>query len=178
MLTIIVQLAEGFDDEKQEFVDIETFQLDLEHSLVSLSKWESNFEKPFISSEKTIEETLWYIRAMTLTPNVPPVVFEKLSQKHYETINEYINAKMTATWFSDTHAKPSAEIITAEIIYYWFVALNIPFEVENWHLNRALTLVRVCNEKQTPAKKVSPKEAARQRRELNAARQKQYGTKG
>lgn len=178
MLTIIVQLAEGFDESTGQFVDTETFSLELEHSLVSLSKWESFFEKPFISSDKTIEETLWYIEAMTLTPNVPPAVFQKLSQKHYDQINTYINAKMTATWFKDTPQKRSTEIITSEVVYYWLVALNIPFEVENWHLNRLLTLVRVCNEKNTPAKKVSPKEAAQQRRRLNAERQKQFGTTG
>ena len=180
MLTIIVPGVEMFDEQTQEFITEGDVTLDLEHSLVSLSKWESIHEKPFLGKdEKTTNEVLDYIKCMTLTPEIPEEVFHKLSEGNIKEINNYIEAKMTATWFNDPPGAPaSRDVITAELIYYWMVTFQIPFECETWHLNRLFTLIRVCNIKQAKPKKMSRSEIARRNRELNAQRRQQLGTTG
>ena len=180
MLTIIVPGVEGFDDENQEFVDAEDFELELEHSLVTLSKWEELFRKPFLTSEaKTTEEVFAYIKIMTQTPNVPPEVFLRLSEENVEQINEFLNAQMTATTFHDSGpSRASTEFITSELIYYWMTALNIPFECERWHLSRLITLIKVCNAKQEKPRKKSSQEIQTRTSDLNAQRKAQMGTKG
>lgn len=179
MLKITVPLEESYNEETKEFT-IRGFDLELEHSLVSLSKWESEFEVPFLSSkDKTQKQLHRYVELMTLTPDVPPEVFQKVSKENLDAINAYINKKMTATWFSPTpNQKPSREIITAELIMYWMISMNIPFEAQHWHLNKLLTLVKVCNLKNAPPAKMSKADAAAQQRALNAQRKAQYGTRG
>lgn len=184
MLTITVVGDEMYDDVEAKFYDPVLAVLELEHSLVSLSKWESKWEKPFLADEeKTTEETLGYIVAMCMTPNISPEVFHRVSDAQLSQINTYINAKMTATTMRETQGPPAKgraprEVITAELLYYWMISLNIPFECENWHLNRLITLIKVCSFKQQPAKKENPKAIAARNRALNAERRAQLKTAG
>src|SRR3954465_5802219 len=180
MLSITIPGNEMFNEIAQEFITQGDVVLELEHSLVSLSKWEQKFEKPFLGKEeKTSEETLAYIKEMVVTPDIPEAVFEKLTEDNIKAINEYLEARMTATWFRDPPGAPrSRDVITAELIYYWMIVFQIPFECENWHLNRLFTLIRVCNIKQEKPKKMSRSEIASRNRDLNAQRKAQLGTKG
>ena len=180
MLRIIIPSTEMWDEVNEKFVDSKELVLQLEHSLVSLSKWESKWCKPFLSKEnKTFEETIDYIRCMTINQHVPDEVYNCLTGENIREINEYISAPMTATRFSnDVMGKGSREQITSELIYYWMIALNIPFECQKWHINRLLTLIRVCNIKNQPSKKMSRREIMRRNTALNAARRKKLRTNG
>ena len=180
MFQLSIPGAEYWDEQKQEFIYKKPVVLQLEHSLVSLSKWESKWNKAFLSKgEKTNEETLDYIKCMTITQNVNPDVYARLTTKNFEEINAYIDAPMTATTFGEDKSKKSnKEIITAELIYYWMIALNIPFECQKWHLNRLLALIRVCDIKNSPPKKMSKKEIMSRNAALNEARKKQLNTRG
>lgn len=180
MLTITVPSSEYWDDNKQEFIEAKGGTLKLEHSLVSIAKWESKWCKSFLNTkEKTDEETMDYIRCMTLTQNIDPNIYSQLSLQNVEDIKNYINAPMTATVFADTgDSSTNREVVTAELIYYWMIAYNIPFECQKWHINRLLTLVRVCGVKNNPPKKMGKGELMRRNAALNAARRRQLNTKG
>ena len=180
MIRITVPDSEIYDESTEEFITIKGQTLQLEHSLVSLSKWESKWCKSFFSKkEKTLEETIDYIKCMTITPNVDPLIYNFLSTENINAINEYIEAPMTATvFYEDKNGKSSNETVTSELIYYWMIALNIPFECQKWHLNRLLTLVRVCNIKNSPPKKMNQRELMSRNAALNAARRKKMNTKG
>lgn len=180
MLTIVVPATEQYDEIHEEFINTKEQQLRLEHSLVSISKWEAKWNKPFLSKEnKSREETIDYIKCMNTTQNVDPNVFRCVTNENIRQIMEYIEAPMTATWFSDENNKKySREIITSEVIYYWMIALQIPFECQRWHLNRLLTLIKVCNEKNKPNKKMSKRDLMNRNKALNAARLQKYNTSG
>jgi isocitrate dehydrogenase kinase/phosphatase len=181
MLQLTFPAIEGWDEKKEEFVTLlKEETITLEHSLISLSKWESKWHKPFLTKEeKTVEETIDYIRCMTLTQNVKPETYNRIRNEHIEQINAYIEDSMTATWFKESNNRQTnKEIITSEVIYYWMITLNIPVNFEKWHLNRLLTLIRVCNENNKPKKKVRRSEMLEQRRMLNNARKKKWNTKG
>lgn len=181
MLQITIPAVELWDEKKEEFVTGSKEQtLQLEHSLISLSKWESKWCKPFLTKdEKTLEETIDYIKCMTITKNVESEVYDRLTRSNIEAINKYIEAPMTATVFGNNKLQTGRrEQVTSELIYYWMVSLNIPMECQKWHLNRLLTLIRVCNIKNTPPKKMNRRDIASQYASLNAARRKQFNTKG
>lgn len=180
MLQITIPGAEYFDDAKQEFVYEKEQTLQLEHSLVSLSKWESKWKKAFLSGkDKSHEETLDYIKCMTITKNVNPSVYSRLTNENLEQINSYISDPMTATYFPKDETKEnSREVVTSELIYYWMIAMNVPPEYQKWHLNRLLSLIRVCEIKNAPPKKMGRKELMSRNAALNAARRKRLNTRG
>ena len=181
MLEIEIPGETIYDDEKEQFVEVsKTVKLTLEHSLISLSKWEAKYERPFLGDKnQTLEETLDYIKFMTVTRNVDDSVYNRLTRENSVAIANYIAASNTATTFNSLNEKPSSrEVITSEIIYYWMVALSIPFECEKWHINRLLTLIRVINEKNKPEKKIDRQTLLARQRELNEARKKKLNTKG
>ena len=180
MLEIEVPDRDLWDESKEEFISIKGCTLHLEHSLVSLSKWESKWCKAFLSNKnKTEEEQLDYVRCMTLDKNVDPRVYEILTNSNIEKINDYIAAPMTATRFFDEKKAlgSKSDVVTSELIYYWMIALNIPVEFEKWHLTRLITLIKVCNVKNNP-KKMSRSEVMRRNKSMNAARKKRLNTKG
>lgn len=187
MLKITIPASEDFDESKQEFVYSDEVSLELEHSLLSLSKWESIWEKPFIGDqEKSVEETLSYIHCMILTPDVPPEITNRLNNQIIEQVNRYIDAKMSATFFNERpqpgRPKKSKEIITSELIYYWMGLYKIWKECEQWHLNRLFTLIKVHSAKSeaqnTTKKPRSTAEMMAERRKLNEQRKAAYNTTG
>jgi hypothetical protein len=183
MLELKVKEKEAWNEKTSEFITIKSQTLSLEHSLVSISKWESTWHKPFLSKDKkTHAELVDYIRCMTLTQNVDPAIYNTLSKEEYERINAYIDDSMTATTFNDfqsNHPSHQGSKITSELIYYWMVSYQIPFECQKWHLNRLLTLIRICSIKNGNSdKKMSKRDALSQQAALNAARRKALGSRG
>ena len=176
MLVIDVAMEESYDETTEKFVSAKTVRLELEHSLVSLSKWESVFEKPFLSKEeRSNEETIAYIKMMIVGEEPAPEVFYHLLNNHVEEIKDYVAGKNTGTTIPKLpHTPGRRETITSELIYYWMSSMNIPMECERWHLNRLFTLIQVFSVKNTPAKKMSLEE----RRALNKLRQKEWNTSG
>ena len=177
----IPAVKERWDEASEEFVDgTEEVTLELEHSLFSLSKWESKWCKPFISNnDKTMEEIIDYVRCMTLTENVPVDIYSNLTEKNINDISSYIEAPMTATTFSYRQQKRiSKEIVTSELIYYWMIALTIPFECQYWHLNKLMTLIEVCSIKNSPPKRMSKREIMSRNSTINAARRQKFNSKG
>lgn len=179
MLEIIVPSSEQYDEALNRFVYIKGGTIIFEHSLVSLSKWEAKWNKPFLAKvDHSREEILDYIKCMAIG-KYDPIIFNGLTESNLNAINEYINAPMTATWFSEKNKNSSSrETVTSELIYYWMISYQIPFECQKWHLNRLLTLIRICSIKNAPPKKVGKNEMLRNRSALNAARKKQFGTHG
>lgn len=179
MLTIDIPEIELFDNRTQEFITYKPITVNLEHSLVSISKWESKWHKPFLDkrSPKTREELTDYIRCMTLTQNVNYDIYNHLPAEVIDKINNYLEDPMTATTISKKNNHGPNQIITSELIYYWMIALGIPFECQKWHINRLLTLIEVCNVKSNP-KKMSKKDIYSQNAALNKMRRQAAKSKG
>lgn len=173
-----------WDPKKEEFRKIpgnRAIDLNLEHSLISISKWESKWHIPFMSKEQhTEEQTIHYIKCMTINQNVPDIVYSYLTADDIKKISDYINDPMTATTIREVPGQKSGpkEVVTSELIYYWMIALQIPCEFEKWHLNRLIRLIEVCNAKNTPPKKMGKSEIMQRNMALNAARRAKYNSKG
>lgn len=180
MLSLLVGGEELFDERTSTFISTEPFEVDFEHSLLSLSKWESKFNKPFLgNSNKTTEEALEYVGCMVLTKDVPEDFLDRLTNQNLVDINDYVNSSQSATTFGQMPKTPGrGEIITSELIYYWMVAFNIPFECESWHLNRLFSLIKICNIKNSKPQKMSRSEMAQRNHELNAQRKAKLNTTG
>lgn len=179
MFQIKIPGGEFYDEANSRFITMKPRELQLEHSLVSISKWESKWKKPFLTeTAKTRDEVLDYVRCMTLTQNVDPSVYLGLTNQNIEEVYAYINDPMTATTIKNTQRGGGRQVITSELIYYWMISLEIPMECQRWHLNRLLTLIRVCNEKSQPGKKMSKRDVMSQYRSLNASRRSRMGTRG
>lgn len=181
MLQIQVGAKEFYDESTETFIQTKPTTLNLEHSLLSISKWESHWHKPFLTNgtgvRRTNEEIIDYIKCMTLNKNVPDEVYKALTRSDFDKVTAYIEDSMTATTIHSANKSITKEIITSEIIYYWMITYSIPFTCEKWHINRLITLIQVCSAKSNP-KKMPKKDVYRQYHELNKARRKALGTKG
>ncbi len=179
MLELRIPAREAFDDATQTFINTKPATIRLEHSLVAVAKWETRWKKPFLSrSEKTIEETLDYIRCMTISQNIDPNIYYVLTNAEISEINKYIDDEKTATTFSNYSPKNSRQVVTSELIYYWMAAYGLPIEAQKWHLSRLLTLIRIASIENSPKKKMSKRAIMSQNKSLNAARRKALGSKG
>lgn len=185
MIEVHLPESEVYDEVAGVFMQLPEINLRFEHNLVSVSKWEATWHKPFIDSkDKTFEETLSYLAAMDLDGEKELSVYSRLSPKDLNAVLEYIDAPMTATTFTEVPGSAggprggSGEYVTSELIYYWMISLQIPMECQYWHLKRLLTLIKVVNLKNQPKKKMSRTEALNQQRALNAKRRAQMGTRG
>lgn len=180
MLQITIHEKEAWDEKSNQFISIPETTICLEHSLISISKWESKWHIPFLRKDrKTIEQIIDYIRCMTVTPNVKPEIYDFLSQENINDVLAYIEDPMTASTVKDLGGpRRSSELVTSELIYYWMVALQIPFECQKWHINRLMMLIRICNVKNQPGKKMSKRNAMQQNAALNTARRQHMHSKG
>lgn len=182
MLKLVIPETEFFDERKNEFVYVKEKKLSLEHSLVSVSKWESKYKRSFLNDgPKTIGELIDYVKCMTITQNVDPLAYDCLTQQSLNEIQKYIDDPMTATTFSDNSKEglhKKREVVTSELVYYWMFTFGIAKECEKWHFNRLLALINICSIKNGPQQKMGKQELAAYNRSLNAARKKKLGTKG
>ena len=184
MLRIVIDGEEEWDSENEEFVYPNRVVIKLEHSLVSLSKWESRFEKPFLSEDsKTTEELAGYVECMILDTDEPEKFVSMLTQEHVDRIQTYIDSKQTATWFNEKPSAPNRQVITNEVIYYWLFSAGLDISCQHWHLNRLFTQLRVHsahNEKANNGgkKKRLTSDDARNRAAENERRRKLYQSDG
>lgn len=180
MLEMIIPERELYDEYKEEFINIKKTSLHLEHSLVSISKWEMKWKKPFLKPNYkfTSEEFRDYIRCMTIDQNVPEETYLAMTNEEYEIIKTYINDEKTATTFNDNRHERNRETVTSELIYYWMTAYQIPFECQKWHLSRLLTLIKICSIKNSKGKKMPTNSILAQNKKINDARKKAMNTRG
>lgn len=180
MITITIPSTEIYDETREEFIYTKQQTLKLEHSLVSIHKWEAKWHKPFLSKEdRTYEEDIDYIRCMTITQNVNPDAYYAITNEDRSRINEYLKDPMTASRiYRDDKSPKQRRTVTSELIYYWMITLQIPVEFQTWHLNQLLALIEVCNAENEPPKKMTRREILEQNAALNAKRRAEMNSKG
>ena len=184
MLEVIVPAREYWDETLEQFTSQDERVLQLEHSLISISKWESKWRKPFLANtgDRTVEESIDYIKCMTLSRSVPPEAYLALTQENVDAVADYINQSQTATWFNEApgvkKSSTSSQVVTSELIYYWMITYNIPAEYQKWPLSRLIALIRICETKSRPPQKMSKADVRAQMRKLNEQRRAEYGTRG
>lgn len=181
MLRITIPPVEFYDEANNRFISSKGQTIDLEHSLISISKWESKYHKPFIlriPTPRTYAESIDYIKCMALTRNVDPTIYYGLTGENIRQINEYMDDPMTAVWISKSNNSTTGEEITSELIYYWMICYKIPFECQKWHINKLLALIHLCHVKTTPPKKLSPTELAMRNSAINNERRRRLNTSG
>ena len=179
MLELMIAGGEFYDESLEMFIEVKPTVLRLEHSLVSVSKWEAIWKEPFLSrKDKSERQTIDYLKCMTVGQNVDPMVYKCITPKQMKMIKEYISDEKTATTFNERGARPNRQVITSELIYFWMAQYNIPFECQKWHLSRLLTLIRIASIKNAPDEKMSKRAIMSQNRTLNEARRKALRTKG
>lgn len=179
MLEITIPGGERWSDRENRFYYPKETTIRLEHSLVSLSKWEAKWEIPFIGNRNlTYEQNCDYVQCMNMTQNVSSEVFEFIPPETLAEIRQYVDKKMTATTISNTTGRKSRETVTSEVIYCWMTELGIPFECQKWHLNRLITFIQVCQIRKAPQKKYRGSDLLRRNYELNELRKKQWGSNG
>lgn len=167
-------------------LQINDVYLRFEHSLVSLSEWEQEYEKPFYSSKtvdnRTEKEMVSYFEYMLISGIEYRPLVRLASPEQMLALTHYINKGSTATTVKEMAQKAGPnETPTSELMYYWLVAFKIPFKpTDEWHLHRLLMLVKVCGAKSTPSgrNKVNKRELAMSMREINEQRLRDLGTKG
>ena len=181
-MTLVIPGRELYNEEQNEFFTTKDTVLQLEHSLISISLWESKWHKAYLKRDdkRTLEETIDYVRCMTLNKGVDPNVYYNITDKEFDKILSYIENPMTATTINmRSNRPPSREIVTSELVYYWMIELGIPFDpCQKWHFNRLMTLIDVCNAKQSPGKNMSKRDIMKQNHALNQARKAKHGTRG
>ena len=180
MLQLFIPKAEYWDEKKEEFVYVgKDVTLKLEHSLISISKWEAKWHVSFFQSEKTNEMLLSYIECMTLNSDVDQSIYLRLTKEHYDQINKYLSDSMTASTVKDIKKHPRTnEILTSELIYYYMIQYGIPVEFEKWHINRLIMLIKICGAKGDSGAKMSRSEIFKQNKALNEARKAKWHTRG
>lgn len=183
MLKVNVPVREWLDEKTNEFIRSPQTTLTLEHSLISVSKWEAKHRKPFSTSFEagmSVEDFRDYVRCMTIGKTVDQMTYYALSPKNFEQIQQYISDPCTATTIRNTrkNKKRNNKVVTAELVYCWMFSNNIPMECEKWHFNRLMTLIQVCFLENREPEKMSKRDVMKQNSALNAMRRSKCHSKG
>lgn len=180
-ITITIPAGQLYSESENRFYKVEETTVELEHSLVALSKWESKWHKPFLTKDqKTRAEVIDYFRCMCLTPSIEPLVFNAIKDREFVRIMKYIDDPMTATTIThhSSTKRGNTGTVTSELIYYWMGEYNISKECEWWHINRLFKLIEITSVKRQPEKKMSKRDIAAQNKSLNAMRRARHGSRG